>query len=63
MCTSKFQWDKYPFSNLTVGVYKSCMAKDQAAYDEAVNGVFDTLDKVRVTSPLFQGIISSGDNP
>ena len=34
------------FSKLTLGVYKTSSAKEQEAYDAAVTGVFDTLDKV-----------------
>jgi len=40
------QWNEEIYHHVNNGVYRSGFAKTQEAYDEAVTGLFDTLDKL-----------------
>lgn len=40
------EWNDLIYPNVNNGVYKSGFAKTQKAYDEAVTGLFDVLDKL-----------------
>ena len=40
------QWNELTYNTLNNGVYRSGFARSQAAYDEAVVQVFETLDKL-----------------
>ncbi|MEM6612246.1 MAG: glutathione S-transferase family protein [Cyanobacteria bacterium P01_C01_bin.72] len=40
------EWNEEIYHNVNNGVYRSGFAKTQGAYDEAVTGLFETLDKL-----------------
>ena len=50
-----------PCSNINNGVYRCGFARSQEAYDEAVTGLFDALDKVSLVK-LLCAILDRGGN-